>query len=142
MRKTEKLIQVTENLKKGLLEQLLTKGIGHKKFKKTEIGEIPEEWEVKNLDQYTFINEDTLSEKTEHPRSRLSRLPPAGSHTNGIHSDSSGNSDQTKQMRGFGSLKMKKTQKPNDENKRSKAQPATKPSNKDHGVQQKHLPSL
>ena len=44
--KTENLIQVTEKLKKGLLEELLTKGIGHKKFKKTELGEIPEDWEI------------------------------------------------------------------------------------------------
>lgn len=44
--KTEALIQAAEMLKKGLLEELLTKGIGHKKFKKTELGEIPEEWEI------------------------------------------------------------------------------------------------
>lgn len=31
------------------MQQLLTKGIGHTKFKKTEIGEIPEEWEVMNI---------------------------------------------------------------------------------------------
>lgn len=44
--KTEAIIEQTEELKKGLMQQLLTKGIGHTKFKKTEIGEIPEEWEV------------------------------------------------------------------------------------------------
>jgi type I restriction enzyme S subunit len=44
--KLEQLIQVAEKLKKGLLEELLTKGIGHKKFKETEIGDIPEEWEL------------------------------------------------------------------------------------------------
>lgn len=44
--KTEKLLETTEKLKKGLLNQLLIKGIGHTKFKETEIGEIPEEWEV------------------------------------------------------------------------------------------------
>ena len=31
------------------MQHLLTRGIGHQKFKKTEIGEIPEEWEVKLL---------------------------------------------------------------------------------------------
>lgn len=40
------LIQKNKELKKGLMQQLLTKGIGHTKFKNTEIGEIPEEWEV------------------------------------------------------------------------------------------------
>jgi type I restriction enzyme S subunit len=31
------------------MQQLLTRGIGHERFKKTEIGEIPEEWEVGRL---------------------------------------------------------------------------------------------
>ncbi|WP_415333517.1 restriction endonuclease subunit S [Clostridium perfringens] len=42
----EKLIQKNQELKKGLMQQLLTKGIGHTEFKKTELGEIPVEWEV------------------------------------------------------------------------------------------------
>lgn len=45
----ENLIEKHKELKKGLMQQLLTKGIGHTKFKKTEIGEIPEEWEVKKF---------------------------------------------------------------------------------------------
>ncbi|RDV23418.1 restriction endonuclease subunit S, partial [Parageobacillus toebii] len=44
--KTEAIIEQTEKVKKGLMQQLLTKGISHTRFKKTEIGEIPEEWEV------------------------------------------------------------------------------------------------
>ena len=44
--KTDQIIQKTEKLKQGLMNELLTKGIGHKKFKKTKLGEIPEEWEV------------------------------------------------------------------------------------------------
>ncbi|PBB06941.1 restriction endonuclease subunit S [Salimicrobium humidisoli] len=47
--KTEQIITQTEKVKKGLMQQLLTKGIGHTKFKNTAIGEIPEEWETKNL---------------------------------------------------------------------------------------------
>ena len=42
-------IQTTKKLKQGLMQQLLTKGIGHKKFKKTKLGIIPEEWELENL---------------------------------------------------------------------------------------------
>ncbi|MEC2072483.1 restriction endonuclease subunit S [Alkalihalophilus marmarensis] len=60
--KTEAIIEQAEKVKKGLMQQLLTKGIGHTKFKKTEIGEIPEEWEVKSLsdlanenDKYSFV---------------------------------------------------------------------------------------
>ena len=44
--KTEKLLETIEKLKKGLLSQLLTKGIGHTKFKETEIGQIPKDWKI------------------------------------------------------------------------------------------------
>lgn len=43
------LIEKNKELKKGLMQQLLTKGIGHTKFKNTEFGKIPEDWEVKKL---------------------------------------------------------------------------------------------
>ncbi|WP_195345129.1 restriction endonuclease subunit S [Paraclostridium sordellii] len=43
---TEMLIEKCQELKKGLMQRLLTKGIGHTEFKKTEVGEIPVEWEV------------------------------------------------------------------------------------------------
>lgn len=43
------LIEKNKELKKGLMQTLLTKGIGHTKFKNTEIGEIPEEWDVKKI---------------------------------------------------------------------------------------------
>ena len=42
-------IQVAEKLRKGLMQTLLTRGIGHTKFKLTEIGEIPEEWTLETL---------------------------------------------------------------------------------------------
>ncbi len=47
--KVDKSIEKTERLKKGLMHELLTKGIGHKEFKNTEIGKIPKEWEVRKL---------------------------------------------------------------------------------------------
>lgn len=50
IRATQAVIDQTKKLKQGLLNQLLTKGIGHKKFKMTEIGETPVEWEVKRLE--------------------------------------------------------------------------------------------
>jgi len=49
LEKIEKLIQITEKLKKELLEELLIKGIGHKKFQKTELGEIPDMWKIVTL---------------------------------------------------------------------------------------------
>jgi type I restriction enzyme S subunit len=46
---TEAVIEQTRRVKEGLLQDLLTRGIGHKRFKQTEIGEIPEGWEVRRL---------------------------------------------------------------------------------------------
>ena len=47
--KTAQVIEKIKELKKGLMQRLLTRGIGHKKFKKTEIGEIPVDWEFIKL---------------------------------------------------------------------------------------------
>ena len=44
--KVDEAIEKTQRLKKGLMQELLTKGIGHKEFKDTEIGRIPKEWDV------------------------------------------------------------------------------------------------
>jgi type I restriction enzyme S subunit len=49
IQKTNEIIAKTERLKKGLMHELLTKGIGHKEFKDTEIGRIPKDWEVRTL---------------------------------------------------------------------------------------------
>ena len=54
--KVEQIINQTEKLKKGLMQKLLTKGISHTKFKQTELGEIPEEWEVVKLGAISIIN--------------------------------------------------------------------------------------
>lgn len=42
---TQAVIDQTRRVKQGLLQQLLTRGIGHTRFKQTEIGEIPEVWD-------------------------------------------------------------------------------------------------
>lgn len=52
---TDKLIEKTKELKKGLMQRLLTKGIGHSEFKKSEVGEIPIEWEVSRLKEVVEI---------------------------------------------------------------------------------------
>ena len=44
------VIAKTERLKKGLMQTLLTRGIGHKEYKQTPIGTIPKEWEIVKLD--------------------------------------------------------------------------------------------
>ncbi len=44
--KTQGVIEATEKLKRGLMQQLFTRGIGHTKFKETKIGQIPDEWDL------------------------------------------------------------------------------------------------
>ncbi|WP_243369198.1 restriction endonuclease subunit S [Microvirga solisilvae] len=44
------VIEQTRKVKQGVLTRLLTKGVGHTRFKQTEIGEIPEEWEALSLE--------------------------------------------------------------------------------------------
>ena len=62
-------INSTKKLKIGLMQTLLTKGIGHKKFKKIKglFGKkikIPEEWNVKNFDElFEFIISGTNPRK-------------------------------------------------------------------------------
>ena len=40
------VIDQIQKVKLGLMQQLLTRGIGHTRFKQTDIGEIPEDWDV------------------------------------------------------------------------------------------------
>jgi type I restriction enzyme S subunit len=49
IQKVDEAIQKTERLKKGLMQELLTKGIGHERFRDSPVGRIPEEWEVVRL---------------------------------------------------------------------------------------------
>jgi len=45
----DKAIEKTEKLEQGLMEKLLTEGIGHTDFQDTEIGRIPKDWKVVRL---------------------------------------------------------------------------------------------
>jgi type I restriction enzyme S subunit len=49
IQKVDEAIDKTQRLKKGLMQQLLIKGIGHKEFKESKIGRISREWEVGKL---------------------------------------------------------------------------------------------
>jgi type I restriction enzyme S subunit len=69
------IIVKTERLKKGLMQELLTKGIGHKEFKDTEIGRIPKDWEVVKLGEIgTFQYGITTSAKEEDTGLKLLRI--------------------------------------------------------------------
>ncbi|MBA7602973.1 hypothetical protein ES703_10070 [subsurface metagenome] len=67
IQKTNEVIAKTERLKKGLMQELLTKGIGHKEFKDTEIGRIPKEWVVVKLEQIVEINKESRDPSKESP---------------------------------------------------------------------------
>lgn len=64
--KTEQVIAKTEEVKKGLMQQLLTKGIGHTEFKQTEIGEIPVDWKVQILGDISTITRLAGAEYTDY----------------------------------------------------------------------------
>jgi type I restriction enzyme, S subunit len=55
IQKTDQIIEQTQRLKKGLMQKLLTRGIGHSDFKKVRMGfrymleEYPEEWNIAPL---------------------------------------------------------------------------------------------
>jgi len=51
--KYNSIIEITKKLQTSMMQQLFTKGIRHKKFKKSPIGEIPIEWSVKKLKKVT-----------------------------------------------------------------------------------------
>jgi len=54
---TKQIIDQLQLLRKGLLQQLFTKGIGHTEFKETKIGKIPKEWKLaKYSDVAEYIN--------------------------------------------------------------------------------------
>jgi len=50
IQKVDQIIAKTERLRTGLMQELLTRGIGPKQFTDTEIGSIPNDWEVVRLD--------------------------------------------------------------------------------------------
>lgn len=54
---TEIEIEKLKNLKKGMMQDLLTKGIGHTKFKDSPIGKIPESWETSIFKNYCKVRQ-------------------------------------------------------------------------------------
>jgi len=58
-------ISETQELKKGLMQQLLTKGIGHTEFKDSVLGKIPKSWEVVKISKVAHINNSSLPNTTD-----------------------------------------------------------------------------
>ena len=57
------MIDTLKELKKGLMQKLLTQGVGHTEFKDSEVGRIPVEWEVKQIDDVISFMKSGLSRK-------------------------------------------------------------------------------
>jgi len=51
-------IEKAERLKKGLLQKLLSEGIGHNRFKNSELGKIPQSWKVVKLKDCSKLIKD------------------------------------------------------------------------------------
>ena len=58
--KTDEIIETTKQFKKGLMQDLLTKGVGHDEFKEVQLGpkteEIPKLWKIEPLSNLVNIN--------------------------------------------------------------------------------------
>jgi type I restriction enzyme S subunit len=68
IQKTQSIIDHSQKLKRGLMQQLFTKGIGHTKFKKTEIGEIPETWDTVGIKNICNIRRGASPRPINSPR--------------------------------------------------------------------------
>jgi type I restriction enzyme S subunit len=64
IQKTDQVIEQTQRLKKGLMQRLLTKGIGHSKFKTTELGEIPEDWKLVRMKDVVMSYKNGIYKKS------------------------------------------------------------------------------
>jgi len=51
----ERIIQTTTELKKALMQKLFTKGLRNEPQKQTEIGPVPESWEVVSFDKFATL---------------------------------------------------------------------------------------
>ena len=75
---TDKIVSSCTNIKRGLIQSLLLKGMPnrHKKFKTTEIGNIPDDWEIKRLEEVsTFLDGKRVPIK-EGDRSKIKGIHP------------------------------------------------------------------
>lgn len=63
---TEIEIEKLKNLKKGMMQDLLTKGIGHTKFKNTPLGSIPESWDCLKLSEISKLTVGVVCNATDH----------------------------------------------------------------------------
>jgi len=64
----DRLIQKLESVKKALMQELLTKGIGHKEYQETPIGKIPKEWRIVKLGEVVEVYDNKRIPLSEQER--------------------------------------------------------------------------
>lgn len=89
---TQAVIDQTRRVKQGLLAQLLTRGIGHTQFKNTQIGEIPEKWEVGGIEAFSRRIQPGLlyDSKSRLPQGAIPILDQSKAGYFGYHNDAPG----------------------------------------------------
>lgn len=61
--KGERFVVLAERAKQLLMRELFSKGIGHKEFKKTDLGKIPHDWEIVSADKIAKITRGRFSHR-------------------------------------------------------------------------------
>jgi type I restriction enzyme, S subunit len=61
IRATQAVIEQTRAVKQGLLEALLTRGIGHHNFQRTVVGDVPAHWRVVSLSEISTVERGRFS---------------------------------------------------------------------------------
>lgn len=65
-------IDKLKDLKKGMMQELLTKGIGHTKFKDSPVGKIPESWAIKEVKDLFLIEDGKRKPIKSEDRTNIS----------------------------------------------------------------------
>jgi type I restriction enzyme S subunit len=64
----ERIIQTTTELKKALMHKLFTEGLRNEPQKQTEIGPVPESWEIKRFDSFAVLQRGfDITKKDQRP---------------------------------------------------------------------------
>jgi len=73
IRLTDEVIGAAEELKRGLMQRLLTQGIGHTEYKQTPLGKIPKTWKIVKINQIadTFSGGTPSREKSEYYKGNI-----------------------------------------------------------------------
>lgn len=69
--KVGEAIEKTQRLKKSLMQELLTNGVGHKEFKDTALGRLPKDWEVQELSEVVCINRNSIDPVRDFPNNEF-----------------------------------------------------------------------